>query len=488
MCDTSGRAPAARPHRERLPRASSRAATAAVLLAILGACRTSGSQRKPEPLADEGELHVYLEPFERASPHVAFTLAALSAVALDGTVVPLAVRTREVDASSVAHRLLAVGRVAPGAYAGLLAVVGGATLDRHGERTSLLAPPEGVRLDAPFTVSRGRGTLLSLRFDPERSVERGFAFDPAFDVASPAPPVPGLFTLCSSEGADTVTVIDRHARRAVAVVPTGRDPMGVVLDDGTGLAYVALTGEDRVIVLDVLSGTSPGSIVLRPGDEPREVSLAGGERTLVVVNAGSSTASFVDLGSLAEVARAPVGLDPVAIASDPSGRRAYVLNRGSSTVTVLDLVTRTVAATVATDAEPVAAALNRAGTRLHVAHARSPYLTTLALPELALVARTFVGAGTSAVAVDPRTDLLFVGRWDDDRVLVLDPTSLLPVRQLEVAGAPAALALDPTESVIFAAAPGRGAVSATDLLSGRLLAVVEVGAAPRRLAIAGARR
>lgn len=486
----SGTAPVAQARAgSRLRGGLRRVALAVLICGLAASCRTAGSHAKPPPLDDEGELHVYLEPFERGSPHIEFILGAVSAVGTDGSVVQLAVGSRAVEASQHAtHRLLAVGRVPPGSYAGLVLVTGSATLYRDGEPAALLVPPEGTRLDAPFTVSRARATLLSLSFDPVRSVDRGFAFAPAVSVAIPSPPVPGLTAICASTGADALTVLDKHSRRAVAVLPTGRDPMGALLDERTGQAFVVLSGEDRVLVLDVLSGSPVGSIPLRPGDRPREIARGNDERTLVVVNAGSDTVSFVDVVSSSEVGRVATGLEPVSIAIDRSRRRAYVLNRGSSSVTVLDLVSRAVAATIGTDAEPIRAAVNRAGTRLHLIHARSPYLVTLALPDLAPVARTFVGGGMSALAIDSRTDLLFVGREDDDRLQVLDSASLMPVRQLELPGAPADLALHEAENVIFAAIPGMRAVAATDLLTGRILSVVEVGERPFRIAVAGERR
>ncbi len=462
---------------------------AALLLAVVASsCRTAGSLVKPPPLEDEGEIHVYLEPFERGTRDVSFTLEAVSALGTDGSVTPLALGSREVDGSAHAiQRLVAWGRVPPGGYAGLVLKAASATLQRQDERAALLVPPEGTKLDAPFTVSMGRATLLSVSFDPSRSVDRGFAFEPAFSASVPSPPVPGLVAICSTTGTDALTVLDKRARRAVAVLPVGRDPMGLVLDDRTGRAYVALSGEDRILIVDVLSSTSAGSIPLRPGDRPREIALGSDDRSLVVVNAGSDTVSFVDLASSSEAGRVSTGLDPVSIATDPGRRRAYVLNRGSNSITVLDLVSRTVAATAGTDAEPVRAVVDRAGTRLHVVHAGSPYLVTLALPDLAPVARTFVGTGT-ALGLDSRTDLLFVGRADDDRLQVFDPVSLMPVRGLELNGAPVDVAIDEAENVVFAAVPGRRSVAVTDLLTGRLLSVVEVGAGPFQIAVAGERR
>jgi YVTN family beta-propeller protein len=287
---------------------------------------------------------------------------------------------------------------------------------------------------------------------------------------------------------DSLTVFDKHARRVVAVLPTGSDPTGLTIDERLGRAYVALSGDDRIDVLDLLSGSRLGAIRLRPGDRPRELALAPDGRILLVASPGANAVSFVDVGSGSEIGRAPTGLDPASIVLDRAGRRAYVTNRDSSSITVLDVATRGVVATVATDAEPVRARLDRAERRLYVAHARSPYLSSLSLPDLAPSRRIFVGGGVGALEVDPRTDLVYVGRLDEDRLQVFDPLSLMPIRYVELPGPASYAVIDEVESALFVLVPRLRSVVTADLVSGRITSTLEIGRDAYQLAIAGARR
>ena len=127
---------------------------------------------------------------------------------------------------------------------------------------------------------------------------------------------------------------------------------------------MALSGDDQVAVVDLATGLELTRVRLSAGDRPRELALTPDGRTLVVVNSGSSTVSFVDPPSAAEGTRVSTGQEPAALLLDRQGRRAYVLNRQSNTITILDTVNRVVVGTLSTEAEPLRAQLNRAGPAL----------------------------------------------------------------------------------------------------------------------------
>jgi YVTN family beta-propeller protein len=61
---------------------------------------------------------------------------------------------------------------------------------------------------------------------------------------------------------------------------------------------------------------------LNSGDRPRELALTPDGRTLLCVNTGSNTVSFIDPGSFIEVGRINVGKNPNSILIDQTGRRA----------------------------------------------------------------------------------------------------------------------------------------------------------------------
>jgi YVTN family beta-propeller protein len=457
------------------------------LLALAAGCATAGSGVRRVPIPeDQGELQVYLDPLP-PDVRLDIDVEAAEAISADGSAFPLEVLSAA-GLAEARQRILAVGSLAPGSYSAVSLKLRRATRTAAGRRQDLPLAAEPARIAVPFAIGRGRATLLALALDPARSLEGTRGFSPSLSGSVVPPALPPAASYCSATGWDEVAVLDKNARRIAGAIPVGREPQGVAFDPRLLRAYVALSGEDRVAVVDVNAGEVIGRIPLRPGDQPRELAVSPDGRTLVVVNAGSNSVSFVDPSSTLELQRVSTGEEPGPLLLEPGGRRAYVLNRRSSSVTVLDVANRAVAATLRTDAEPVRARTDRGATRLYVAHAGSAYLSVFSLPDLQLVKRVHVGLGASALAVSPRTGLVYVGRRDWERLQVFDPSSLFPVSSVGLSAPPAHLAIDEAQEVLFAVEPSRHAVEAVDLVSGRSLGVVEVGDDPFQIAFPGGLR
>ena len=463
----------------------------ACALASLSACQLGGARaRVLAPLDQEGEVFVYLEALQGSAARVSFTVESLSAERDDGVVVPLEVTQREVKgAEARGQRLLAWGRLPPGDYAALVLKVSRATLagEEEHSRSDLLVSAEPARIAAPMRLTRGRGTVLSLALQFGSSVQKGFAFTPSFTASVEGLPVTQLTGYCSNAASADLTVFDKHSRRAVGVLPVGREPQGIALDSGRGRVYVALAGEDVVQVLDLLTGTELNRVMLRPGDRPRELGLTADGRLLVVTNANSNSVSFVDPITAFETDRVNVGEEPSALLLDRSSHRAYVANRRSSSITVLDLPSHAVVTTFATDAIPSRAQLNRAANLLYVAQAGSTYLNVYSVPAYALQKRVFVGLGATSLKVDSRSDLVYLGKSDETVLQVFDPFSLMPVDSIDLPDGTSYLAIDDVENTLLALLPARRAVVFVDLTTRRLVGAVDVGTEPFLVTVIGER-
>jgi YVTN family beta-propeller protein len=462
---------------------------AASLLVPLAACQAH--LRAPaglRALGDEAEVFVYLRPLPPEAERLSFEIAAVAAVTADGAEVPLQLRLSTVRRSQLAgERLLAAGRLPPGRYDGLAVRFAAASIGGEDGPAALLVSKEPSPVTLPWSADRGTTTVVAVSLGYAPSVERTFRFEPSLTALVPERPVPDAVALIANAGMASLTVADRRTRRVAAVLPTGGSPRAVAIDAAGRRLYVAVSDEDAVQVFDLASGAPPGRVRLAPGDRPWDLALAPDGRTLVVANAGSSTASFVDVANLAELQRVPTGEEPSSLLLDRGGRRAYVLDRRANAVTVLDVANRAVVTTVPTDPEPLHAALDAAGRRLYVVHAGSPYLTVLSLPDLAPAGRVFVGLGASTVLVDSHTDLVYVGRSDERRLQVFDPYSLAPVSFVDVPAPVGRMAIDDAENALWALLPEARAVAVLDLTTRETLAVLDVGDAPTALALTRAR-
>lgn len=455
---------------------------------LLGACRTLTPAVETGPLDEEGALYLYVQPFPSGAERLSLALESVAAVGVDGAVTPLDLALSDLSGRDTTHqRLLARGRLPEGEYSGLRLEVRRAAIARDGARSDLLVG-EPLRIEAPFTVARGKAIVRWLELAAAEADDRAFEFAPRF--ASIAPPIPNPDVLGFALGGaePTIAVFDRIRRQVFGVIATGRRPGGMAFDVRQARLYVSLQRDHEIQVLDALTGAELKRIPLQPGDEPDEVALAEGGQVLLVANRGSATVSFVDVEGAVELARAAVGELPGRIFVDRSGLRAYVMNDRSASISVLDVPSRAVARTVAIESEPVFVQLNRAGTRLYVVYATSAYMDVLAVPELSRAGRVFVGLGASALKVDPRTDLVYVGRRDDDRLQVFDPFSFVTLGTVALPDAPGDMVIDDVQNLLLAALPERGSVAFVDLTRRETISAADVGPSPERLAVSGERR
>lgn len=462
--------------------------TAAAVLLVAGcACATL---RPPAPavaaLRGEAEVRVYLLPFPDDAERLAFAVDAVSLLR-EPDEAQLHVDLAEPTGGGLHdQRLLASGRVTPGTYHGLSLRIGRADVGAAaGERSRLLVDPEPLRVDLELRAAPGAALVVWVSLEPG-AVRDGHAFAPRLVARVPAQTPPQQALYCTDAAAASVAIVERRLRRVTATVPVGAEPRGIALDLAAARAYVALSRDDEIQVLDVAAGASVGRIRLSPGDGPGELGLAA-DRTLVVVNERSRTIAFVDTASMMEVARVPAGEGAGALLVDRTGRRAYVANRGAGTITVVDVPNRAVVGTIGTDPEPLRVQLNRAGDRLYVVHRGSAHLGVFSVPSLAPVARPYVGLGGAELKVDSRTDLLYVARASGPRVDVYEPLALQQLDGFEIPGRASHLAIDDAENALLVLVPERGTIAVIDLTSRRVLAEIPAGQRPSIFTLAGER-
>jgi len=180
----------------------------------------------------------------------------------------------------------------------------------------------------------------------------------------------------------------------------GAYPGGLALDPATGRAYVALSRNNSVAVIDVATGEVETEIPV--GIAPFTVRLAGGKAYVsnwggrrprpedvtgpssgsdVVVDpstgiASTGTVSVLDLAGGQAVSEIAVGLHPSGMALSPDDAYLYVANANSDTVSVIDTASDQVVRTIDTrpipelplGSAPNALTVSADGERLYVAN------------------------------------------------------------------------------------------------------------------------
>jgi len=166
--------------------------------------------------------------------------------------------------------------------------------------------------------------LLGAVPDPERDRSPGDL------VLSPD----GRWALTANRGSDSVSLVDLAAGRVAAEVGVGSRPSGIDWRGTT--AIVSAFRDDRVVLLEVAPPTLRVVAALPVGNEPRGLVLApDGARAYVVVS-GDDAVEVLDLKSRRTLARIPVGEEPWHAALTPDGGRLLIGNARSGDVSVVD--------------------------------------------------------------------------------------------------------------------------------------------------------
>jgi YVTN family beta-propeller protein len=450
-------------------------------------CATVPSVVKP-PLEEEGEVFVYLQPLSQDAERLRFTIDRLSLVRSDGGEFPLSLSLDEFKRNGAQRqRFVASGRVPPGRYRGLSFSVKKAALAGEEGESVLLVPEGPVTTDFSFDLARKQATVISLVLRYAESVRNGFSFSPVFSVFVPAWPASGLLGLVANRDDNIITVFDKKSGEVAAMIATGRGPEAIALDQRAGRAYVSLSGEDVIEVLDVTAGRFVNELRLNVGDGPRELSLTPDGRTLLVLNAGSRTLSFIDPLALAELGRISVGDDPRSVLVDRAGRRCYVFNVLSGTVSVIDIANRATVATLPTDPGPTRGQFNSKGDRLFVVHERGAYLSVIDPSSLSIVQRVFVGPGLSFLKVDTTTDMLYASRAQEALIEAYDPFTLVAGAYIPAMRDIVYMTIDGQENNLLLLSAENKKLMTLNLISRKIIAETDVGGSPTWLTLMGER-
>ena len=162
----------------------------------------------------------------------------------------------------------------------------------------------------------------------------------------------GKFVIAGSIPGKVITVIDAHTEEPVWTVPfeTGVRPIAFETnpDGSTKRMFVQLTNFHGFAVVDFathkevtrikLPDTPPGKEAVHEGGNiSHGMAVTSDGKTLVVNSTLNSALYFYSLPDLKLLGAADVGMAPDWVTLTPDGKRAYVANAGANSVSVVDI-------------------------------------------------------------------------------------------------------------------------------------------------------
>jgi len=329
--------------------------------------------------------------------------------------------------------------------------------------------------------------VISVTFKYAESISRGFSFSPVFSMMIPTRPIPSLTGYVTNSGSNNIMVFDKKSNKVLSIIVTGRAPAGMALDQRQGRAYVALSGDDTIELIDVLSGEPINRLRLHTGDRPQELALTSDGKTLLVANRGTNTVSFIDPFALVELKRVNVGREPNSVSIQPNGTRAFVFNTLSNSVSVIDIPNKAIITTLTTDPAPLRGQFNRAGNKLYVIQEWSTYLTSIDPSALSVLKRFPVKMGMASIKVDTQTDLVYMGRRRDTVVEVYDPFVFPVIDSINTGAGITYMTIDGDENNLYMVSPETKSLKVSRLVRKGVFSEMDVAESPYWVTMMGER-
>lgn len=459
---------------------------ALLLLTFLLVSCAAGTVRQPPARDGRAEVMVYLQPSPPEVRRLQWTIGKLSLIRSDGSQFPLTLHTKNLKGSDLEGRQthLASGFLPPGSYSGISFTIGGASITREDGDAALLVPEDPLTIPGSFELETSDVLTLFLNLDPVGLVTDGFKFSPSYELALPSRNLTSLIGYLTVPKADRILIFNRKTMHITGALATGRTPRGITVDADRGLAYVAVSGDDSIQVIDVFQGVIRERISLRTGDEPVDLTLTEDGQVLLSANYASDTISIIDPVQAVEEERISVGQGPTSVIVNREGTRAFVTCSLSNIISVIDLSTRTLSTTLSLEEmTPLTAALDREEEKLFIVSGDSPNLVVVDPKALTIMDKIYVGMGSVSIAVDDLSGLVLVGRKLNNEVSIVDPTALMPVDTIRLQGAAGHMVIDNQENALQVIIPDRRILQKINLVSKSVMAEMQIDAVPSEVAV-----
>lgn len=307
------------------------------------------------------------------------------------------------------------------------------------------------------------------------------------------------------EGAQgSVSVIDAGKNTVAATIPVHRRPVSIDLDAAGDLAYVANSGSNTVSVLDLRARREIA--VIGAGEEPVSARISPDAKTLVVANRRGGSVTIVDPAGPVDPARRALAPSVRAVfdgcpgASDavilPDSSKAFIACAAGHQVMALALARSKaypaqpdrLQALMDVGRAPVHLALKPDGGELFVSNSLSGSISEVSTPTDDVLGTYMMGDTPVRGLVSSDNSLLYVANLHSQYVTIyaIDEGKRLPTSQggsIRVGDGPAALAFSASGLLLFVVDAHSGDVAVVRTASRSLFTLIPTGRNPNAIAV-----
>lgn len=282
----------------------------------------------------------------------------------------------------------------------------------------------------------------------------------------------------TNERSDDISVINGMTLEVEATISVGERPRGIGLSPDRSELYIAVSEENRIVVIDpqslkVLrkfkSGSDPETFAVHPNGN------------IYISNEDDAKATVFDPADGSRVAEIPVGLEPEGVAISPDGRHVIVTSESSNMLHVIEVPGNKVIANILVGARPRAAVFNQAGNLAYATSEISGEVKKVDMKTFEVIAKTKIADESAKpkdvlLSKDERT--LYVAGGRANEVLVIDAEKMELIQAIPVGKRVWGLAMTRDGKRLFTTDGVSGTVSVIDTESNRNIKTIEVGEFP----------
>ncbi|MFK4873538.1 cytochrome D1 domain-containing protein [Novosphingobium sp. ZW T3_23] len=211
-------------------------------------------------------------------------------------------------------------------------------------------------------------------------------------------------------------------------------------------------------------------------------SVSVNSQTLIVVNKGENTVSFIDLPSGREKSRVATGPSPHEAALSPDGKSVAVAAYGGSTVDVFDVKSARLTARIDIDPNRALHGIAWIDTRkLVLAAEKSRSLVVVDVPKGTFEAIALGQPGTHMVALSPNRKIAYATNVAAGTISVVDLFRLRKIKDIQVGGKPEGLAVSADGKRLWVGDNSAPKVRIVDIQSGEIVNMLSTDPVPIRV-------
>ncbi len=247
---------------------------------------------------------------------------------------------------------------------------------------------------------------------------------------------------------------------------------------GAPLAFTALRGDDAIGVVD--TGTRRELARIPVGDEPIQMILAGDQ--LFVSNLSSNDLRVIDTATFQVQAHIETAVQPLDLALSPDGKTLYATNSGTSALTIVDVESGQARTIEITDASEGLYGVAATADKIFTTDIAGSQVLVLS-PQGRITGRIPVPPKPRSLALAPDGRTLYVTSMDTGRLTAIDADGATVARSIDVGvSGTFAIAPSPDGRKLYLTAYSEGSLLVVDVASGTLRKRLAIGRNPRAIA------